>query len=354
MHQMGHRRGCTYTVVEIERAVMGKPKKKTKAAKRGKTRKDLAADRKTLPERTGVAVPGRNTGKVSKAGKLQNVSQERLKRREQYARQDGLLDLYATGMSLESIALEEALDMRAVVNSISTALDRHVKSYAEPSPQHQFVRYAVFNMGLIRKLDEARRMFLKDPEGKQYAMIVSSIKAQHDIYDKIQTKGTQLGVIQKRKANAQAIAGGKKAVLKELEREATLLLDIVEEFDEHTQFKRRRRIQAQIKSRESETTTTVPAANPTERQPVAYIRRVIREDGLVVRDIPDAFFRTKLYKQTADGSIKDKPKKEWTKEDYERTKFPTPDHLLNEHNTQEEQEELEEQLQQERAQKKTG
>lgn len=266
----------------------------------------------------------RRTGARSKAGKLQKVSSERLKRREQYSRQDKLLRAYASGKSLEQIALDEQLDMRVVVNSVSAALDRAVKNYSEPSPQHQFVRFAVFNMDLIRKLEDARKAFMYDPEGKQYSMIISSIRAQHEIYNSIQKKGLELGVIQSRKADSEAISGGKPRVLKELAKEAELLLEIVEEFDPHTQFKRRRRIQAKINAREAERTTTEPAPS-NGRRVCAIVRKVVREHGIVVRDRPDEFFRKTIYEKRPDGTYAAKPKKRWTREDYESLGMPLPD-----------------------------
>lgn len=261
----------------------------------------------------------------SKGGKLTKQSQHRLTKIEQRDRQDKLLQQYAMGKSLESIALDEDLDMRAVVNSVSSALDRQVKNYSEPSPQHQFVRYAVFNMDLIKKLEEARRMFLYDPEGKQYSMIISSIRAQHDIYNSIQQKGTELGVIKKRKASSAAVSGSKKHVLKEIQKEAELLLDIVEEFDEHTQFKRRRRIQAKISAREQTTEETQSKNVDSNGRPYAVmIRKVQRQDGIVVRDIEDKFVRKTI--SGPDG--KPKPKSQWTLEDYQRTNIDPPPHLL--------------------------
>lgn len=288
---------------------------------------------KAGPSSTGKSITGRRTQAVSKGGQLQEVSQWRQNKKDQRDRQDHLLRLYAHGKSLDSIALDLDLDMRAVVNSISTALDRQVKNFAEPSPQHQFVRYAIFNMGLIEKLDNARRMFLQDPEGKQYAMIVSSIRAQHEIYEAIQKKGLTLGVIQKRKANAEAISGGKRRVLKELAREAELLLDIVDEFDPHTQFRRRRRIQAKITAREAEIST--PLSNDTDengRPFVALIRKVMREHGLVVRDRPNKMFKTKVYVRDSQGRltkpVREKPKSKWTLEDYATTSLHPPPELV--------------------------
>lgn len=288
-----------------------KPKSKKKPA----TRKKKAVRRK-------------RTGARSKGGALQKQSEYRLRKIEQRDRQDKLLAQYAAGKSLESIALDEELDMRSVVNAVSAALDRQVKNFSEPSPQHQFVRYAVFNLELIKKLDEARKMFLYDPDGKQYSMIISSVRAQHDIYEAIQKKGTALGVIKKRKADADVTGGGKKRVLKELAKEAELLLEIVDEFDPHTQYKRRRRIQAQIRTREAEASDTVTEkASPNERPFVSIIRKVVREHGIVQRDIPDHTIRKLVYERTADGKMKVKPKSRWTAEDYERTGVEPPKQL---------------------------
>lgn len=252
------------------------------------------------------------------------TSKARTKLIEARDRQDRLLQQYASGKALDSIALDESLDMRVVVNAVSTALDRQVKNYAEPSPQHQFVRYAVFNMDLIKKLDDARKMFMFDPEGKQYSMIISSIRAQHDIFDKIQDKGMLLGVIKKRKTDNKAISGGKRQALLALQKEATMLLEIVDEFDPHTQFKRRRRINAKITAREQTTEVEQVTDRDENGRPFAcIIRKVMRRHGIVVRALPDKFLRKRIY--NSDGS--EKRKADWTLQDYERADVEPPKQL---------------------------
>lgn len=286
-------------------------------------------------------------GKLAKRGKtdLKN-SKARTKKIEARDRQDKLLQLYASGKALDSIALDEGLDMRVVVNAVSTALDRQVKNYAEPSPQHQFVRYAVFNMDLIKKLDDARKMFMFDPEGKQYSMIISSIRAQHDIFDKIQDKGMTLGVIKKRKADNKSLSGGKRAALRELQKEATMLLEIVDEFDPHTQFKRRRRINAKITAREQTTEVEQVTDRDENGRPFAcMIRKVMRRHGIVVRALPDKFLRKRIF--NSDGS--EKPKRDWTLQDYERADVEPPKQLTAPKAIDAEFEELTSELETERA-----
>lgn len=292
----------------------------------------------------------KRTGARSKGGKLQKKSDYRLKKIDQRDRQDRLLQQYAMGKSLDSIALDENLDMRAVVNSVSTALDRQVKNFGEPSPQHQFVRYAVFNLDLIKKLDEARRMFMFDPEGKQYSMIISSIRAQHDIYNSILTKGTELGVVKKRKASSTAVSGSKKQVLKELAKEANLLLEIVDEFDPHTQFRRKRRINVKASAREQEQVTEQSTNVDVNGRPYAVmIRKVVRVHGIVVRDIPDRFIRKQVFNR--DGTAK--PKRDWTLSDYAKTNIEPPKQLTAPNVIDAEFEELTSELTEER-QKKAG
>lgn len=288
----------------------------------------------------------KTTNSRSKGGKLQKKSSYRLKKVEQRDRQDRLLQQYATGKALESIALDENLDMRAVVNAVSTALDRQVKNFAEPSPQHQFVRFAVFNMDLIKKLDDARKMFMFDPEGKQYSMIISSIRAQHDIYNNIMQKGSELGVMQKRKASREVTGGSKKQVLRELAKEANLLLEIVDEFDPHTQFRRRRRINAKISAREQEQVIEQPMNADANGRPFAVmIRKVVRRHGIVVRAIEDNFLRKRVY--NSDGSYK--PKRDWTLQDYAKTNIEPPKELTAPKAIDAEFEELTGELDQERA-----
>ena len=309
-------------------------------------RKSVSGVPKTVDDRRGKKWNQYTDPKTGKRvprsvhGKLTHRSQDREKKLRARKLQKKLLAQYARGKPMEDIALDEDMAMSAVARSISSALEREVRNFAEPSPQHQFVRYAAFNLDLIAKLDTARNMFMSDPEGKQYSMIVSSIKAQHDIYNAVMGKGYELGVIKRAKA-AKAITGQNKAVvLQEIQKEAETLLDIVEEFDPHTQFRRRRRIQVKSTAREQ---TQSAAASTAEDNPVAvpkkpqkrthavYVRKVARLFGIVQRDLPNKMFRTTIYQQNRI----EKPRSQWTIEDYEKTAIPIPEHLLRQRARQE-------------------
>lgn len=314
-------------------------------------RKSVSGVPKTVDDRRGKKWSQYTDPKTGKRvprsvhGKLTHRSQDREKKVRARKLQKKLLAQYARGKPMEDIALDEDMAMSAVARSISSALEREVRNFAEPSPQHQFVRYAAFNLDLIAKLDTARNMFMSDPEGKQYSMIVSSIKAQHDIYNAVMGKGYELGVIKRAKA-AKAITGQNKAVvLQEIQKEAETLLDIVEEFDPHTQFRRRRRIQVKSTAREKSQSASastsdqgdplnpvaVPSKKPQKRTHAVYVRKVERLFGIVQRALPNKMFRTTIYQENRI----EKPRSQWTIEDYEKTAIPIPDHLLRQRARQE-------------------
>jgi hypothetical protein len=109
------------------------------------------------------------------------------------------------------------------------------------------VRYALHQFKLIRKLDDAVKRFESEPS-TQYNAMVSALRAQSDLMDKIYEKGHQFGVIQRKQAPAEA---GKKRVdlLKDLRKERKLIDSLIGEL-EVTVEKRVMRIEARETKRQ--------------------------------------------------------------------------------------------------------
>lgn len=165
--------------------------------------------------------------KVSKAiAKRQKLPQRLIK-----ARQARILRMHASGKTPEEIAIDLDIGVNIVNRELGTALDSLVKHYAMPTPEQTFVRYAAFQFEVIRKLEESLEVFRDDSETKQYNAMISALKAQSDIYDKIMNKGTEFGVIQKKKA-AENIRKKPQELRIELRKEATILLQLLDEIED--------------------------------------------------------------------------------------------------------------------------
>lgn len=190
------------------------------------------------------------------------------------ARQHQVLQMYAGGKTPHQIAA--LLDMRLtdVTRDLRIAVDELVREYAKPTPQQTFVRYAAFQFGIISQLKKAAHQFMKD-ENKQYNALISSLRAQSDIFDKIMDKGHDYGVITKKKAN-ESIRKQPQDIRQDLRIEITKLTRLLDDIDDSTQSKSLRATQTRI-------TYTV------------RVRKPLRSEFGIVRASPDWKYRTTVY-----------------------------------------------------------
>lgn len=221
------------------------------------------------------------------------------------AQQKVIFDAYARGETVEQIAANMNLARGHVTRAINIAMSDLIKQFAMPTPEQNFVRYAAFQYGVLRKLQDCLERFLADPDATQYNSAVSALRAQSDIYDKIIGKGEDYGVIQKKKAGA-AIRKDATGMRTELRSRIRTLTVLLEEIDEHTEFRSKRRAlkRAQLTER----------AVQTDIVYFARIRKVQRGPRGVILAVPDWKYRQRVF--NSDGT--QKRKADYTPEDYAR------------------------------------
>lgn len=194
------------------------------------------------------------------------------------ARQHHVLTLYARGKTPEEIAVLTGAHVNHVRRDIATATNALIKDWAQPTAQQTFVRYAAFQLDIVRRLQKACEQFAKDERNKQYSAMVSALRAQSDIYDKVMSKGAELGVIQRSTAGSHIRLQGKD-LRHELKTEISKLNKLLTEIDDATQ-------QASVRQ------TTTSRSTVTF---VTRLRKPIVDDYGVVRTIPDWKYRTRVY-----------------------------------------------------------
>lgn len=199
----------------------------------------------------------------------------RLPKRLVKARQHQVLGMYASGKTPQQIAA--VLDMRLtdVTRDLRIAVDELVTEYAKPTPQQTFVRYAAFQFGIISELKKASSLMLKDKRNRQYNAVISSLRAQSDIFDKIMDKGHEYGVIQRKKASG-ALHKQSRDIREDLRVEIVKLTRLLDEIDDSTQ--------AQA-VRASQTTITY----------TVRVRKPLRTPFGIARAIPDWKYRQSVY-----------------------------------------------------------
>jgi hypothetical protein len=215
---------------------------------------------------------------------------ERMPRRLVKARQALILGLYASGRTVEQIAARLGSKAQHVTRDLNIALDQMVKHYALPSPAHNFVRYAAFQFGIIHKLQDACELFTADPDSKQYNAMVSALRAQSDIYDKIIDKGITFGVISKSKADPDRIRQSPATLRVELREKIQTLEILLDEVDEHAELRSQRK---QLQLQQS---LPLPTGDTRSRSGyAARIRKVQRDSYGIVRLLPDWKYKRELY-----------------------------------------------------------
>lgn len=221
---------------------------------------------------------GAATGKPSKAMVLATQAQ--------------VLKQYISGKTKEQIGVSLSIPTERVDRYLNEAMDALVKHWAKPSPEHTFVRYAAFQMGIIEKLQRSYDRFMAaEDNNRQHSAAIAALKAQSDIMDKVMTQGHQFGVITQRKADA-AISMSRSDLRTELRNEIELLASLLAKVDNHDTFTRRRQAALQKQGKPT---------NGTKRL-LVRIRKVKRNALGYVTAVPDWKFKKQAH-QEAGGII---------------------------------------------------
>jgi hypothetical protein len=210
----------------------------------------------------------------------------RLSKKLVRARQAKILDMFGAGKPIEQIATELDMHQTVAVRDLNIAIDRAVKHYAESTPQQTFVRYAAFQMGIIKKLNTTFEKNFNDRKNSSAA--IQALMGQSSIYDKILAKGHEYGVIEKKKADRKAIEGKSQDIKQELITEITMLQKLVSSIDETTQA------QSMLQDR-----------NPAVQSSITYfriIRKPLKNEFGVIKALPDWKYRRKVYADRGDGT----------------------------------------------------
>ncbi len=237
------------------------------------------------------------------------------------ARQQQILKMYAQGVPVEQIAVELGMRTEVVTRSLNTAIDRMIQHYANSTPQQTFVRYAAFQMSIVRRLQKTYERYINDPDVKQYNAAIQALRGMSDIYDKVMEQGHQYGVIEKKKADRQSIEGKAQDIRGELEAEVIQLTRLIETIDESTQAK------SMMMDR------TPSQGNGATQTTITYariIRKPMRNEFGVIRAIPDWKYRTKVYSEDSDGKYQEVPKSKLSDEQKQLIPELDPDRKLHE------------------------
>lgn len=112
------------------------------------------------------------------------------------ARRLVMLDKYVSGKTPDIISFEMQLDQGMVERELDAALDLIIQDNIRHDPHHQWAKYAVFQLRIIRKLQEIADT-AKNAGAKAAQAAVSALKEQSNIMDKILDKGLTFGVVNK-------------------------------------------------------------------------------------------------------------------------------------------------------------
>lgn len=162
-------------------------------------------------------------------------------------RQRKILQLYSQGNTPDQIALKLDMQTNHVRTNINNAIDDMVQHWATPTPQANFVRYASFQFGIIKKLDCVFEDFQNDLEQKQYTAAVSALRTQSDIYDKVLEKGKEFGVVKQGKAS-DTIRQAPANIRVELRKEIVVLSKLLNELDDTKQINQLKKSGIQTKT----------------------------------------------------------------------------------------------------------
>lgn len=202
------------------------------------------------------------------------------------ARQQQILKMYSQGIPLDVIAKQLDMPGKIVTRNLNLAIDRMIQMFAQATPQHTFVKYATFQMDIIRKLQRTYERHTKDKKATQYNAAIQALRTMSDIYDKILLKGTDFGVIEQKRADRKSLHGKAEDIKGELVTEIVQLQKLVETIDD------------------SQAKAMLADRNPAVHTTIRYtriIRKPLRDEYGIKRASPDWKYRTKIYEKTSDG-----------------------------------------------------
>jgi len=263
-------------------------------------------------------VSTRKPAKVHKQNtrNTQNVSKEdkQLKRTYVRKRQHAILSMYSEGKTIAAIAEDLQIPQNAVTRNLNSAIDHMIRHYAQSTPQQTFIRYAAFQMGIVKKLQKTYERYINDPDVKQYNAAIQALRGMSDIYDKIMDKGHTFGVIEQKKADRKSIDGKAEDIRGELVTEIIQLQKLVETIDDATQG------HALLGSR------SAIHSNITYTR---IIKKPLRNEFGIVRAVPDWKYRHTIYRKRDDGVYAESQKTHLAPHEYGMLPDYDPDKALH-------------------------
>lgn len=222
-------------------------------------------------------------------------------------RQQQVLSMFADGNPADVIAAAMGMQRNHVKRDLKIALNDMLAYWADPSPQHTFVRYAAFQLGIVHKLQETYGLFMESPDPAKYGALVNSLRAQSDIFDKVLKQGVSMGVIRPRKRSKQ-VDSQPRNIRVELRREIQTLERLLTEIDDPTALRLRRK-----------------PAQPARQTSITLLTRVrkLKRNALgFITLIPDWKYRKAIWRP--DG--KELPRSQQTPDQQATLALVTPDH----------------------------
>jgi hypothetical protein len=193
--------------------------KRGKKARTTKQRSTAKGGKSNGAKRSGTKAVSTRKRKTDKELREQNLAVE-----------GKVLELFCQGATNEQIANETGMHLDQGSSAVERGVDRVLRGFAQQTAATNFIRYALFQMRIIRRLDEACESFTSDEGNKQYNALVTALRAQSDIFDKLQAKGESMGIIQGGRVPAETKMT-RKDLLNELRREHEQLGALIGEME---------------------------------------------------------------------------------------------------------------------------
>ncbi|KKN81400.1 hypothetical protein LCGC14_0320130 [marine sediment metagenome] len=182
-------------------------------------------------------------GDVRKRAQDRIAQRKRLKPKEARDAIVVLLEHFGLGGTVGYAGDQLDMQGKQAAALIRTGVEEQYKSWASANHRDNFVRYISFQIGVIRKLEHACKLFMEDPDSKQYNALVSACKAQSDIYERLFDRGVAMGVIETRAPETHKASNDRTGMIATLRKELSALTDLVAELEvEETQTTRTRRV----------------------------------------------------------------------------------------------------------------
>lgn len=207
--------------------------------------------------------------------------------------------MYSEGKTPEQIASALDTTLATVKRDIDIILEKQSKLYAESTPQHNFVRYAAFQLNVVRKLGQVADTCLgytreaPDPAvaSKSGATAVQALKAQSDIYDKVMDKGEKLGVIQGESQDSPVLIGTPRGMRVQLREKLLTLEALLDEIDDSEDTRSKRKAlpaasRSLVSDAQSDEQATQKRHSGTTRKHAVKIKRALRDKAGYITFIP--------------------------------------------------------------------